>query len=140
MELNPEKKILIADDDGTTRDLLREVFEEQHYVVHTVSDGLQASEWLEHERDCHVLLADLRMPHLSGLQLIQRVKKAFPQIHCVLISTLIDSELRERAGTLGIDQVFEKPVNVQQLLNCVAGLLATPPRSSSLDSNPARPL
>ncbi len=140
MDVNEKKRILIADDDGTTRDLLREVFEGQHYVVFTVDDGRQAVEWLEQGSCCHVLLADLQMPHVSGLQLIQSVKQSRPQIHCVLITTCIDAELRERAEALGIDHVFEKPVNMEQLLNCVDGLLSAQPRSATVNANPVPPL
>lgn len=137
---NDKKKILIADDDVTTRELLQEVFEGQQYAVFTASDGRQAAEWLAQGSGCHVLLADLQMPHLSGLQLIQAVKESHPQVHCVLITTCIDSDLRERAEALGIDQVFEKPVNMQQLLNCVDGLIAAHPRSAPVNANPAIPI
>ncbi len=140
MEPNNPKRILIADDDSTTLDLLREVFEGQQYVVFTVSDGRQAEEWLERDSSCQVLLADLQMPHVSGLQLIQGVKKSHPQLHCVLITTCIDSDLRAHAEAIGIDQVFEKPVNVQQLLNCVEGLVAAGPRSTAMNANPAHPI
>ncbi|MFI5173631.1 MAG: response regulator [Terriglobia bacterium] len=139
MDVNNPKTILIADDDSTTRDLLREVFEEQRYVVFTASDGRQAAEWLERESPCHVLLADLRMPHVSGLQLIQGVRKTHPQVRCVLITTYIDNELRAQAEAIGIEQVFEKPVNVQQLLDCVEGLVATRPQPTSVNTNPLPP-
>ncbi len=141
MDLNVEKKrILIADDDGTTRDLLREVFEEQRYAVFTVSDGRQAAEWLEQQPTCHVLLADLQMPYVSGLQLIQSVKQTHPEVRCVLITTCIDSELRESAEALGIEYVFEKPVNMDQLLNCVDGLMAAQPVNDSMISKRIAPL
>lgn len=140
MDANNKKTILIADDDGTTRDLLREVFEEEQYVVYTANDGRQAAEWLERDSSCHVLLADLQMPHVSGLQLIQGVKKSHPQVHCVLITTCIDNELRGHAEALGIDQVFEKPVNVQQLLNCVEGLVTAHPQAASVNAKSALPL
>lgn len=139
MDVNYPKTILIADDDSTTRDLLREVFEEQRYLVFTVNDGRQAAEWLERDIPCHVLLADLRMPHVSGLQLIQGVKKTHPQVCCVLITTCIDSELREQAEAAGIAQIFEKPVNVQQLLDCVEGLVATRPQPTPANTNPVPP-
>jgi len=139
MEAKSPKTILIADDDSTTRDLLREVFEEQQYVVFTANDGRQASEWLERENSCRVLLADLQMPYVSGLQLIQGVKKSHPHVHCVLITTCIDNELRANAEAIGIDQVFEKPVNVQELLNCVEGLVATRPQPASVNTNPLPP-
>ncbi|MBZ5552251.1 MAG: response regulator [Acidobacteriia bacterium] len=139
MDVNNPKTILIADDDSTTRDLLREVFEEQRYVVFTVNDGRQAAEWLEREIPCHVLLADLRMPYVSGLQLIQGVKKTHPQVRCVLITTCIDSELLAQAEAAGIAQVFEKPVKVQQLLDCVEGLVATRPQPTSVNTNPVPP-
>ncbi|MBZ5538862.1 MAG: response regulator [Acidobacteriia bacterium] len=139
MDVNNPKTILIADDDSTTRDLLREVFEEQRYVVITVSDGRQAAEWLKREIPCHVLLADLRMPYVSGLQLIQGVRKTHPQVRCVLITTCIDSELLAQAEAAGIAQVFEKPVNVQQLLDCVEGLVASRPQPASVNTNPVSP-
>jgi len=138
MEDNKKKRILIADDDGTTRDLLREVFEDQHYVVFTVNDGQQAAEWLERD-ECHVLLADLRMPYVTGLQLIQGVKKSHPRVHCVLITSCLDKEVREHAEAIGIDRMFEKPVNMQQLLNCVETLVSAPMKSDVLSSESALP-
>jgi CheY-like chemotaxis protein len=140
MDVQEKKRILVADDDGTTRDLLREVFESQEYAVFTACDGRQAADWLEREGPCHVLLADMQMPHLSGLQLIQAVKKARPSIHCVLITTYVDNELRQRAEAIGVDQVFEKPVNVEQLLNCVGGLIASPLQTVPLKTSPVPPL
>ncbi|MGB7622520.1 MAG: hypothetical protein WBN92_09245, partial [Terriglobia bacterium] len=58
---------------------------------------------------------------------------------CVLITTYIDNELRAQAEAIGIEQVFEKPVNVQQLLDCVEGLVATRPQPTSVNTNPLPP-
>src|SRR5260221_12813855 len=70
------KHILVVDDDQTLRTLIQELLEDEAYKVDTAIDGLDALEQLDHERNVYdVLLLDLTMPRINGLQFLQTVQQ-----------------------------------------------------------------
>src|SRR5438045_3738533 len=73
--LSMQRRILIADDNEQTRDALRQLLEGDHKVqVDTTSDGSQALKALS-EQNYSIILTDLCMPRLDGLELIQALQK-----------------------------------------------------------------
>ena len=119
------KKILVADDKPTNRELIRVILENSGYAVIEASDGRQAVDLaLEHIPD--LLLLDLQMPELDGFNVLSEVRKdsRLDGRPIVALTAYAMQGDRERALAAGFTSYVTKPVNLSELRQLVAGLLA----------------
>jgi len=117
--------ILITDDDFQFRDTLRGVLEPHGYHTLLADDGEQACEIIERE-SIHLLLMDVHMPKLSGLETLRRVKKFRSALPCILLSARWDDSLRAEALAADAFSLLAKPVRRDDLTRSVeAALLQT---------------
>jgi CheY-like chemotaxis protein len=95
-------RLILADDDEGARALLRSLFEDGGArVVGEAADGIEAVELtLAHTPD--VVLLDVHMPRLDGLQAAERIREAAPQTGILLHTGELTDELAARAGRLGL--------------------------------------
>jgi DNA-binding NtrC family response regulator len=110
-----QRRILIADDNEPTRNALRELLEGDHRIkVDTTSDGSQALRALT-EQNYSIVLTDLRMPRLDGLQLIEAMQKQ--RIGTTVIVMTGHGSIKEavEAMRLGAYDFITKPVDLQHL-------------------------
>jgi len=117
-------KVLVADDDEDSRRLLCEVLEANGYEVGAVSDGRAARETLNRDGGYGIVIADLRMPNESGLELIQNLRKQNLNCHFILMSSFISDPEMELAKELGAHALLEKPFRLSDLLDRVAELVS----------------
>jgi CheY-like chemotaxis protein len=120
-------KILLLDDDQDILDLYREMLAAlpTEPEVHTATSGARALTLLETE-PFTLLISDLKMPKMDGLQLLTIVRKRFPSLRTIVMSALSDDQFKDRAYGLGIDQFLEKPrtgKEINYFCECVEGLL-----------------
>ena len=120
-------KILILDDDADWLTLCREQFMglPSHPEVLTANNAKRALAILETEK-IRVLISDLKMPRIDGLQMIAIVRRRFPLIRTVVLSGLEDEEYRSRAYSLGVDLFWLKTdmqSNSQMFRDCIESLL-----------------
>jgi DNA-binding response OmpR family regulator len=108
-------KILVVEDDRHTRDGLAELLREIGYEVCTAESGEQALIQAMGSA-CDLLITDLRLPGMSGLQLLQELESIGQRPQVILITAYDSNEVRQAAGRLGIRAVLQKPVNIEQLL------------------------
>ena len=104
-------KILIVDDDRTTRKLLSLFLKGSGFEIATAENGLEAIEKLGAET-FHLVLTDLNMPYMDGIEFI-RTMKSNPEtarIPVLMITTETDEEERRRAAAAGADGYLTKPV------------------------------
>jgi CheY-like chemotaxis protein len=120
--------VLIAEDDADLRATLGELLEQRGYEVLSAASGSETLAMLSGAaRDAvprpDLLLADVHMPGLSGLDLLRAVKLAHWPTPVVLMTAFPDARVRERAEWLGAYTVLEKPLGVARLLDVVAEAL-----------------
>jgi len=117
-------KILVVDDDAESRGLIREVLESNGYVVGAVEDGAEARKILNHDGDYRIIIADLRMPNESGLDLLRNLRPqiASRDLSLILMSSFISGAERKFAQDLGVHAMLEKPFRLSELLQVVAEL------------------
>ena len=111
--------ILITDDDRAFRETLRSVFAPRGFETHVAADGEEAVTIVRRER-IHLVLLDMHMPRLSGLETMHAVKEVNDSLPCVLISAGIDSHLREAAIAADVFEILEKPVELDAVTAVVA--------------------
>ena len=114
-------RLLIADDEELVRRGLTALIEREAPeidVVETAVDGLEALELSERCRP-DILLTDIRMPGLNGLDLIGRLRAAGPAPRCIVLSGYDDFEYARRAIGLDVAEYLLKPIDPDQLLGAL---------------------
>ena len=106
--------ILIADDDDSLRRVVEYRLREEHYEVLTAADGISALDiFTTHEVDC--LITDLRMPGLSGLELLRRANAIKCETPVIVITAYGDVETAVEAMRSGAFDFITKPFNRDQI-------------------------
>ena len=112
MELN-RKKLLIVDDEKSNVQSLKHVFTRENFTVDTAYNGQEALEILR-QKDYHVVLSDMKMPHLDGFDLLRVIKRIKPQIEVVMMSAYGTIELA-RPVTIATPLCYERTVSSESL-------------------------
>lgn len=115
-------KVLVVEDDEESRDLLTEVLGANGYEARAVADGKGARETLGQDGEFRVVIADLRMPEESGLDLLRELRLRKPSYCVILMSSFISDEEKKLAHDLGVDALLEKPFRLSELLQVVSEL------------------
>jgi two-component system chemotaxis response regulator CheY len=119
--LPPAVKILVVDDDADLNRVLSRYLEKSGYEVHSAGDALQALDVIGRVEGIGLVIADLVMPHLDGLGLIQMLK-ADPQhrnLPIILISGHPDDKKIDESLRKGAAFFLPKPIDFNRLLALV---------------------
>lgn len=112
-----QPKILLLDDDQDFLDLYREMLS-QHLPslpeVKVANAGARALAMIESET-FNLLIVDLNLPKMDGLQVITIVRRKFPQLRVVVLTAIRDEQFRTRAYGMGVDQYWIKPESDQEM-------------------------
>jgi len=120
-------KVLLLDDDEDLLALYQEMLSQlpSQPEIRTATSGARAISLLEAE-PFNLLLCDLTMPRMDGLQVLTIVRRKFPQLCTAVLTSVVDEQVRSRAYAIGIDLFLEKPNNANEItlfLECVESLL-----------------
>jgi len=114
-------RIIVVDDEPDVAELFRQRFRRESrqgtYVMHFAASGEAALELLSGEIDpgVIVILSDINMPGMDGLQLLGEIKERFPDLPVMMVTAYGDDERRRRAGELGAFEFLTKPVDFDRL-------------------------
>ena len=120
-------KILLADDDPDLLDMYREILAQlpSQPEIHTAISGARVIAMLEAE-PFQLMICDLKMPKMDGLQVLAIVRRKYPQLRTVALTAEVDEQFRSRAYALGVDLFWHKPATEQEIkmfLECIESLL-----------------
>ena len=115
--------VLVADDNEVAQRLCRRVLEKAGYAVLIAGDGLQAVEMALAQRPA-VILMDVAMPGIDGLEAMRRIKAEIPSMPIVIASAHSMASDRERFLAAGADDVLSKPFRLTDLTAVVDRLTA----------------
>ncbi len=115
--------ILIVDDNQDLAENLAEILDDRGYRVQVALDGSQALAWLATET-FSLVISDLRMPGLDGVQVLERIRVHWPSLPVILMTAYAPDDLLARAADGGseADAFFAKPLDLDRLLASVATL------------------
>lgn len=118
------KHILIVDDEARVAFFLREglIGLGNDYEVHTLPSAELALQQIE-QQPVDLLVADLRLPGMNGLELIRRVRQLDPAIKTILITAYGSPEIENEAYQLAAQRYMRKPFSIQELMGTVQGIL-----------------
>ena len=106
--------LLITDDDLAFRETLRGLFEPEGYRTLLAGDGEEALS-IVRSREVHLLLLDMHMPKLTGLETLRLVKQFNAVLPCIILSAQVDDALIEQARRAHAFSVLPKPVTRRQI-------------------------
>ncbi|MGZ3422721.1 MAG: response regulator [Polyangiales bacterium] len=114
--MNPSHPIMVVDDDDDIRDILAMMLRGEGFPIVTAADGAAALASLRSGTRPSLILLDLRMPRVSGYEVLETLKSedGFAAIPVVVMSG--DSSARAVASSLGADACLEKPVEYDDVL------------------------
>jgi len=117
-------KILIIEDEASIRRVLTKILTEENdtYQVEEAEDGSKGYEKIA-QNDYDLVLCDIKMPKMDGVELLQAVKKIKPEIPIVMISGHGDMETAIQTMRLGAFDYISKPPDLNRLLNTVRNAL-----------------
>lgn len=117
-------KILIIEDEEAIRRVLTKILKEENssYDIFEASDGLLAIEFIKNQ-DFDLILCDIKMPKMDGLEVLEATKKIKPDIPIVMISGHGDLETAVETMRHGAYDYISKPPDLNRLLNTVRNAL-----------------
>lgn len=123
MAIKQKKRILVVEDDEGMRFLLRDFFEEEGFEVETAEDGSKVVSKLI-KKLFDLVITDIRMPGLSGLEILSTLKQIQPGITVVVITAFGSKDVRNRTLARGADAYLEKPIQLEKLKSLVNQLIS----------------
>ena len=123
-KINIMSKILIIEDEAAIRRVLSKILSEESdtYIVEDAEDGVQGLEKIKNN-DYDLVLCDIKMPKMDGVEVLEAVKKIKPEIPMVMISGHGDMETAIQTMRLGAFDYISKPPDLNRLLNTVRNAL-----------------
>lgn len=113
----PRNSILIVDDELSVRESLKMILKPD-YQVHTAADGIEALQSIQKNKIDLVAL-DLRMPSLSGIDVLQQIKESDPDIEVIVITAHGTPQNVQDASRYGAGDFITKPFNVPDLIESI---------------------
>jgi len=110
-------QVMIVDDEPSILEGLEKIIPWEEYgleLTHRVTSGTQALEVIKNN-PVHILLADIQMPDMSGLELIEHASKLNPSIHTIILTAFDAFEYVKKAIILGVENYLLKPINRTEL-------------------------
>jgi len=117
--------ILIVDDEIDLLETLGDIFESKGYNVTMVEDGNKAIELLK-KKYFDIILMDLKMPGISGVESFKEVKRLHPSAAVIMMTAgSVGEEIKEALGA-GVEAIVDKPFNVKKLVATIESILERP--------------
>ena len=120
---NDNKRILVIEDDEEMRALLRDMIEEEGYKAASVNNGSEAFRKLAKE-SFNLIITDVRMPGLTGLDILPGIKKLQPDAPIIVITAFGSEEVQRKALERGADAYLEKPIHFDKLRTLIHDLFS----------------
>lgn len=116
--------ILVIEDESAIRRVLVKILSEENktYKLHEAEDGLAGIEMIR-DQDYDLVLCDIKMPKMDGVEVLEAIKKIKPEIPVVMISGHGDLETAVNTMRLGAFDYISKPPDLNRLLNTVRNAL-----------------
>src|SRR5215467_5244968 len=108
-------RILLVDDEPDLLEMYRQILKQlpSQPEIHTAVSGTRALAMLEAE-PFRLLICDLRMPKVDGLQVLSIVRRKYPALRTVVLTGVADEQFRSRVYALGVDLFWHKPGTQQE--------------------------
>ena len=118
MQKQQDFHILVVDDNAPFRESFAKAVKSTGLSVHTASDGQEALDFLERKK-VDLIFSDIRMPGLSGLDLLKRVKRLYPNIEIVLMTAYTETTSLVDGMDFQASGYLKKPVKRHEIIEVI---------------------
>lgn len=108
------KKILVVDDEQAICNMLKKFLAQKGYEALTAQNGEEGLRKVKEERP-HVVLLDIRMPGMDGIETLKRIKEADKEVGVVMITAVNENETGRKCLELGAFDYITKPLDLDYL-------------------------
>ena len=115
-------KLLIVDDEDDLRELLSQVLAGTGYQIQTAADGEEALALLAKE-SFDVVLLDIQMPKVDGIQVLKYLKKDKPEVRAIVLTGYADLRNAMEAREFGARDFISKPYKLEDVLSTIERIL-----------------
>jgi DNA-binding NtrC family response regulator len=135
-DAKPLAKLLIVDDDPDIAHVLKQGLLKKRFLVSAFTSPEEALQsFKSNSKDYCLILSDIRMPELSGIQLARKVKEINPNVKVVLMTSfeIRDNEFSKVFPSMHVDGFVQKPIGINDLTNKILSIIGETKRR--LDKN-----
>lgn len=111
-----EMKVLLVDDEQTFVEALSERLQMRELESETAYDGEQALTFVD-DKEPDVMVLDLKMPGIDGMEVLRRVTKKFPKIQVIILTGHGTDKDEEESRRIGVFDYLKKPVDIEFLVS-----------------------
>lgn len=111
--------LIIVDDEEYMTASLKKYITQYHSDLHVVATFNSAEDTLNylHSASVDIIITDIRMPHMDGLEMLRYVRELLPDAHILVISGYSEFEYAKKACSFGVNDYLLKPIDHQELSN-----------------------
>ena len=132
----PLAKLLVVDDDSAIVQVLKLGLQKNRFLVNSFTNPEEALQsFKSNSKDYCLLLSDIRMPSLSGIQLARKVKEVNPMVKVVLMTSfeIRDNEFSKVFPSTHVDGFVQKPIGTRDLTNKILSIIGETKRRTDED-------
>jgi len=122
--MTSKPKILYVDDEEINLQIFELYFEDKYEIL-TAEDGIKALDMLDRHIDINIVVSDMRMPLMNGIEFVEKAKIKYPNMNFFILSGYeLNPELREALDKQLITNYFKKPLDINEIDLAFSNLLA----------------
>jgi two-component system, chemotaxis family, chemotaxis protein CheY len=125
MNLKSDMKVLIVDDSDFSRSIIRKMLTEEEIEVVGEANSAESALIMIKEKQPNVVITDIVMPKISGIELTEKINKTFDDIYVIVISSLNQEHVVLEAIGAGASDFIAKPINKQQLIDSLEKIISS---------------
>jgi len=111
-------RILVVDDEQEVCDMLKKFLTKRGHTVYTALNGEEALSLVKEERP-HIVLLDIRMPKMNGMECLEHIRKIDKEVGVIMITAITEEEIGKQALELGAFDYITKPLSLKYLEDCL---------------------
>lgn len=125
MNQKSDMKVVIVDDSDFSRSIIRKMLTEEGINVVGEANSAEAALLVIKERSPNVVITDIVMPEISGIELTEKINQSFDNISVIVISSLSQEHIVLEAIGAGASDFIAKPIQKQQLIDSLEKIIST---------------
>lgn len=123
-EFNPaDVRIIIVDDSDFSRSMINKMLTESGFQVVGEASHAEAALPLIKDKHPHIVIADVVMPNVSGIELAEKIGRNFPEVAVIMVSSLSQEHVVLDAIGAGASDFIAKPIQKQQLTDSIEKIM-----------------
>lgn len=124
-QLKPsEVKIVVVDDSDFSRTIIKKLLSDAGYQIVGEASGAETALNIINEKKPHIVITDIVMPEISGIELTEKINQNFDNIAVVVISSLSQEHVILEAIGAGASDFIPKPIQKEQLMDSIEKIVS----------------